>query len=163
MDATASPVGAAKPTVTDLNLSQQNAPPANNDQTKKPDTPISIGHPEVGAISQKTEQPVQTVEHTPVLELKKEILPGVEEVHHESEHITLPTQIQQAGVDSSMPIPIGAITYKAPAMVLPLSQTQLKKGLHKPVKSSVRWLAEWCVKQLKEAHLGAKRKKKKGM
>lgn len=127
--------------------------------------PISIGHPEAGppartdTQTKPAEASVQTVEHKPVLELKKEILPGVEEVHHHSEPISLPSQVQDAGV-SSVPLPIGANTYIPPPQELPLTHQEVTDGLHKPIKKSIRWLAEWCVKQLKEAHLGAKRKLK---
>jgi hypothetical protein len=35
---------------------------------------------------------------------------------------------------------------------LPLSRTQIQEGLHHKVWESVRWLSEWCVRQVKLLH-----------
>ncbi len=142
-----------------------------NSQSGK-EQPISLGHPEaerfavkkaerVGQVEQKKveQQTVKTVEASNNLELSKEILPGVEEKHHPSEPIVLPSQIQLAGV-SSTPIPIESMTFKPDPVVLPLTESEIKKGLHVSVWYSIRWLSEWCVKQLKEAHLLFKRQGK---
>lgn len=34
-------------------------------------------------------------------------------------------------------------------VTLPLTQTQVEEGLHHKVWESVRWLSEWCVRQIK--------------
>lgn len=39
-----------------------------------------------------------------------------------------------------------------PTIVLPLTEEQIKKGLHQTVWHSVLWLATWCLKIAKEAH-----------
>lgn len=36
---------------------------------------------------------------------------------------------------------------------LPLTDDQIITGLHAQIISSLRWLAEWCMRQLKAAHL----------
>jgi hypothetical protein len=40
----------------------------------------------------------------------------------------------------------------APAVTLPLSDDQIATGLKQSIWSSWRWLAEWCVRKLKQVH-----------
>lgn len=146
-------------------------------QPKNPATqqPVSHGHPEAGRIGQaqsaeiKTPAPVAesgptkenraVVEAQANLQLAKEIMPGVHELHTVNEPITLPSQITEAGV-SSTPLPLGAATYKRDELKLPMTQAQITGGLHQSVKKAARWLAEWCRKQIKEAHRMLKTRKK---
>lgn len=44
-----------------------------------------------------------------------------------------------------------------PAVSLPISDDQVLVGLHASVTSSFRWLAEWCLRRLRQAHLILKR------
>lgn len=37
-------------------------------------------------------------------------------------------------------------------VVLPMSREEIKSGLHHKVWEGVRWLAEWCVRQIKVVH-----------
>ena len=37
-------------------------------------------------------------------------------------------------------------------VTLPLTEEQVVKGLHEHIWDSVRWLAEWCVRQIKMLH-----------
>jgi hypothetical protein len=37
-------------------------------------------------------------------------------------------------------------------VILPLTDEQIAKALHASVTSSVRWLAEWCVRKMKMVH-----------
>ena len=65
--------------------------------------------------------------------------------------VTLPPNIQQLGVK-----PVGQNTSSAAAaatVVLPLTDDQIATGLHQSIMSSWRWLAQWCVRQLKQAHV----------
>lgn len=43
-----------------------------------------------------------------------------------------------------------------PRVKLPIPDTEVEKGLHQKIYSSVRWLAEWCIFQLKRAHMTLK-------
>jgi hypothetical protein len=65
--------------------------------------------------------------------------------------IVLPQPVSQAGVQA-----VGAHAplqpTQASTMHLPLTDEQIAKGLHESLKSSVRWLSEWCVRQLKIVH-----------
>jgi hypothetical protein len=53
--------------------------------------------------------------------------------------------------------PIGQnIPSAAPAVSLPLSDDQIATGLKQSIWSSWRWLAQWCVRKLKQVHMGLK-------
>ena len=68
--------------------------------------------------------------------------------------VVLPHIVQKAGVEAINPsAPV--ITF-APSVKLPLSDDQIAKGLHESVASSVRWLAQWCMRRLKQMHIIAK-------
>jgi hypothetical protein len=43
-----------------------------------------------------------------------------------------------------------------PAVSLPLSDDQIAQGLKQSVWSSWRWLAQWCIRRLKQVHMGLK-------
>jgi len=38
---------------------------------------------------------------------------------------------------------------QSPKVVLPLTEEQVERGLHEKVWESIRWLAEWCVRQIR--------------
>lgn len=42
-------------------------------------------------------------------------------------------------------------------IILPITDDLVEKGLHAPITSSLRWLAEWSVYILKKAHLMLKK------
>ncbi|MCX6793518.1 MAG: hypothetical protein NTY06_00235 [Candidatus Gottesmanbacteria bacterium] len=44
----------------------------------------------------------------------------------------------------------------SPAVTLPLSDDQIAQGLKQSIWSSWRWLAQWCVRRLKQVHMGLK-------
>lgn len=80
---------------------------------------------------------------------QKEVLDAGMQVLHEN--ITVPPDLRKMGVMSlgpSAPIP----STSAVAIVLPISDPQIVAGLHMQVYSAIRWLAEWCLRQLKKAH-----------
>lgn len=65
------------------------------------------------------------------------------------ERIEIPPDLQQVGVTpvgGSVPLP------NPPTLKLPIPDEQIEKGLHEKIWNSLRWLAEWCVFQLKKAH-----------
>ncbi len=62
--------------------------------------------------------------------------------------IPIPPPVQQMGVR-----PAGQnIPPAAPAVTLPLSDDQIALGLKQSVWSSWHWLAQWCVRKLKQIH-----------
>lgn len=41
---------------------------------------------------------------------------------------------------------------KSDVLILPLTEEQVVRGLHEQVWDGLRWLAEWCVRQIKVLH-----------
>lgn len=44
---------------------------------------------------------------------------------------------------------VQSVAPQSPKVKLPLTDDQIKKGLHHHVWEAIRWLAEWCLRQLK--------------
>lgn len=66
--------------------------------------------------------------------------------------IPIPPPVQQMGVT-----PAGQnIPAVSPAVTLPLSDDQIALGLKQSIWSSWRWLAQWCVRRLKQVHMTLK-------
>jgi len=83
------------------------------------------------------------------VELPQEVISSGVQVH--STRPSLPEVVVDqgvVGVGEAMPSvqPLGS------SVVLPLTDEQIAKALHQSVSTSVRWLAEWCVKKMKMVH-----------
>jgi len=103
----------------------------------------------------------EVVQNSPGIEA-----PIVPETGHETD--MLPKEVASAGVTihpTTIPIPPpvaqmgvqpGAANIPMPTAntVLPISDDQIAQGLGKSIQESFRWLAEWCIRRLKQAHLG---------
>lgn len=66
--------------------------------------------------------------------------------------IPISPPVSQLGVKpagQNIPAPV-------PAVTLPLSDDQIAQGLKQSIWSSWRWLAQWCVRKLKQVHMGLK-------
>ena len=64
--------------------------------------------------------------------------------------IPIPKSVAQMGVKpAGQNIPVQTTS----AIVLPLTDDQIVVGLHQSMANSLRWLAEWCVRRLKQAHV----------
>lgn len=50
--------------------------------------------------------------------------------------------------DYTKQVLVGSASQK-PKVTLPLTEDQIKKGLHHKIWEGIRWLAEWCARQLK--------------
>lgn len=61
--------------------------------------------------------------------------------------VPIPPKVQKQGVQ-----PVGANVPAAQQTVVPLTDDQIVQGLKQSVASSWRWLAEWCVRRLKQLH-----------
>ncbi len=72
------------------------------------------------------------------------------------ETIEIPPDIKKLGVTpagASTPV----VTTATPAPVaLPISDKEIITGLNEQILSSLRWLAVWCVRKLKKAHIALK-------
>jgi len=80
------------------------------------------------------------------IELPKEV--AAAGVTQKPTAVQLPQAVTQMGVT-----PVGpAVIPQAPPPVLPLTDDQIAQGLKQSITSSWRWLAEWCVRKLKQLH-----------
>lgn len=51
--------------------------------------------------------------------------------------------------DYTKQVLVGAAASQKPKVTLPLTDDQIQKGLHHKIWEGIRWLAEWCARQLK--------------
>lgn len=119
-----------------------------------PQTLSTGGGSPVGSMAKESTPPVGNVEAPLVTEVGKEVSlsPEVKKagVTVTSDTVVLPKPVQHMGVKQvgqSAPVP------PIPTVTLPLSDDQIAKGLHQSLLTSWRWLAEWCTRQLKQAHV----------
>ena len=82
------------------------------------------------------------------MQIPKEVASAGVRVHPTT--IAIPQSVAQMGVKpTGNNIPVQTTT----SVVLPLSDDQIATGLHQSMTNSVRWLAEWCVRRLKQLHV----------
>lgn len=94
-------------------------------------------------------------EITQEVELPKEVeKAGVEII---KDTIELPPDIKKLGVTQTGPSTPVPTTTALPQVVLPISDQTVVSGLHAQILSSLRWLAVWCIKKLKKAHIALKK------
>ena len=115
--------------------------------------PVSPANP-VGSMAKESSPIVVSNEAPLVTEIGKEDVLSSEVkkagVRMQSDTIVLPQVAHSMGVKIVDPAPAAA----APLTVsLPLTDDQIAQGLHQSIISSWRWLAEWCERQLKQAHI----------
>jgi len=94
-------------------------------------------------------QEVEIVDNEPRLE-DKEVEKFIEVNHEEP---TIHPELKKAGlrtIDNTSLDPKHRVE-------LPLSDEKVMEGLHKPITSSYRWLAEFALFMLKQAHLSLKK------
>lgn len=79
---------------------------------------------------------------------------GVEALTHEE--IELPPSVKEMGVTK---IPEQANLPQAAPVLVPLADEQILQGTSPvaPVWASLTWLAQWCLRQLKKAHVKLKK------
>lgn len=114
---------------------QSPLPSSNSGGLHKEQEPLSIGESVV------MKESVADVEVSPELERAG--------VVKRSETIDLPPDVKAMGVSAAGPAQ--PVIYTG-AVQLPLTDDQIIVGLHAQILSSLRWLAEWCVRQLKKVH-----------
>lgn len=84
-------------------------------------------------------------------ELPKEVISAGVRVHPTT--VPIPQSVSQMGVKpAGGNIPVQTTT----TVVLPLTDDQIALGLHESLTNSLRWLAEWCVRRLKQLHIAVK-------
>ena len=94
------------------------------------------------ALEGKTEM-VSEVITTPELEKKPELSGYIEKVEKMTE-LTNPVMD-----DYTNQILLGSANPQNVKIKLPLAESQIEEGLHHKAWEAIRWLAEWCLRQLK--------------
>jgi len=131
-----------------------------NDLPNTPPTAAPAPNPAVGSavgnMAKEVAPQITPVEAPQMTEIGKdtELSPEVKMagVSMQSDTIELPHLVQKMGVSAvgpAAPPTLGA----AAVITLPLTDDQIAQGLHQSLLSSWRWLAEWCERQLKQAHV----------
>ena len=104
------------------------------------------------ALPEPKETLVSEREKIPIVERKEgEIKPEVKDYITKVEtaaEIDLPQPI----TDDQGQVVADDITPKKVVIKLPLTETEMKRGLHYKIVDSLRWLAEWCQRLVKIAH-----------
>lgn len=117
---------------------------------KKKSQPVTIGGAERSEyVLSKKKQDIEVhevVDHEPSKEVS-------EYVESRQEKIKITKQLKQHGA-----VDTASTNFPSLARIkLPISDEKVVKGLHAPVTSSIRWLAELSKYILKTAHVGLKK------
>ncbi|MEK7533050.1 MAG: hypothetical protein AAB542_01320 [Patescibacteria group bacterium] len=107
---------------------------------------------EVAPIMSGTPEAPTIIEVGKDVELPQEVTKAG--VRMSSDPVILPKLVQQMGVRSVDPVALEAVP--SPVINLPISDEQIAKGLHQSIMTSWRWLAQWCTRQLQQAHFTLK-------
>lgn len=89
---------------------------------------------------------VEEVPTSPEIEKKPELAGYVEKVEKATEAITPITD------DYTGQVLLKSTTPQNVTVTLPLTEDEVAVGLHQQVFDSLRWLAEWCVRQVHVLH-----------
>lgn len=126
--------------------------PQSSSSSNPPPTPADA----VGGMAKETGPHIGFVESPLITEIGQEqpLPPEVSKagVTLQPQTVTLPPNVSQMGVkvvgSQTPPVQPQAIT-----VALPISDDQIAAGLQQSLTTSLRWLSEWCVRQLKQAHV----------
>ncbi|MBI5465562.1 hypothetical protein HY946_03040 [Candidatus Gottesmanbacteria bacterium] len=128
-------------------------PSKTEDRRQKTDKPTQVTGP--GLTSKEKEFLNQEAQALEEVRKELEIAPEVEKagVEVQKEEIELPPPLPKMGVaQTGAELPVSA-----PAISLPLTDDKIVGGLAASIWASLRWLAEWCLRQLKKAHIKLKK------
>ncbi|MBU1327159.1 hypothetical protein KKB64_04815 [Patescibacteria group bacterium] len=136
----------------DTQIRANNTPPGTNNTASQ--TAPSAG----GAFLKEVERPsavsseVSIRPATAETELPKEVASAGVTLRPTS--VPIPPKLSQMGVKpAGNNVPTQP---KATTVALPLTDDQIAQGLHQGIMSSWRWLAQWCLRRLKQLHVGLK-------
>lgn len=104
---------------------------------------------ETASVATEVLQPLSTE-----VELPKEVEKAG--VTFQRETVEIPPDVQKLGVQHAGPTTPVANMPVLPQVVLPISDQQVVAGLHVHITNALLWLAIWCIKRLKKAHLALK-------
>ncbi len=106
----------------------------------------------IGTVSKEQELSAKKKDSLVMTEIvEKEIAPEISQfIQTRQEEPYISPDLQRAGVKKNITVPLYA---GQKTIILPLTDDMVEKGLHAPLTSSFRWLAEWSVFLLKKAHI----------
>ncbi|HLD26462.1 MAG TPA: hypothetical protein VJB63_00675 [Patescibacteria group bacterium] len=120
------------------------------------DQDLIDGDTTIGTVSKEHEFPTEKKDGIVMTELVEKESP--EEistfVQSRQEEPRISSRLQKVGVENVATSPRYAVQKK---IILPLTDDMVERGLHAPITSSFRWLAEWSVFLLKRAHIMLKK------
>lgn len=134
-----------------------NQQPAVNSNDSAATSGQSVVPPTLGGLT-KEQEPFPGGEGSTLEEVGAEIelSPELEKAGLEKfrETIELPPDVRKMGVQA-----VGPSQPVTPATTinLPLTDDQILVGLHAQIITSLRWLAEWCIRRLKQIHVHLKK------
>ncbi len=116
------------------------------------DDPLKNPIPQSGSVTIGKEFEPATIKDVSgqEMELPKEVAAAGVKVQPTT--VQLPQAVTQMGVT-----PVGAAAPPPTTVALPLTDDQIAQGLKLSIASSWRWLAEFCVRRLKQLHMAVKR------
>lgn len=107
---------------------------------------LGVGGKELEPATGDIEQSVLKDVTAKEIELPKEVISAGVKVQPTT--VQLPQNVTNMGVTA-----VGtSVVTQAPAVALPLTDDQIALGLKQSIVSSWRWLAEFCVRRLKQFH-----------
>lgn len=131
--------------MTDLPTPSGNNPISTNDPIVQQGTSVGVNKEIEGGRGELPFRPAGSE-----TELSPEVVSSGVKIHPTI--IPIPPSVSQMGVQ-----PAGQnVPAILPVITLPISDDQIVKGLKQSVLSSWRWMAEWCVRRLKQVHMGLK-------
>lgn len=122
-------------------------------------TPQTLPTPISSSVGKEKEAfPLASAESISVVSQEVVLTKEVEKAGVEAikDTIELPPDVKKLGVSptgTSAPV---SVATTLPPVTLPISDQEVVAGLHAQILSSFRWLAVWCVKQLKKTHITLK-------
>lgn len=124
-----------------------------NQQSNQSSTqPVPNNQPVSGGMAKESEMPVSTeprLEDAQEFQVPKEVANHVQVQPHKPE---IPPDLKSIGVTNAPADQTVSDLTSSPRKTV-LTDDQINDGLQKPPTDSFRWLAEWCVKQLKLMHV----------
>ena len=91
----------------------------------------------------ETVVPVEEIPSTPEIEPHHEIAGYMEKIEKEAE------LTQNVTDDYTQQVLLSSSANQNPTIILPLTEDQVKQGLHHKVWEAITWLAVWCFRQVK--------------
>lgn len=111
------------------------------------ESPVSAGEVEIAQVPVGMELPSQGIELEKSPEVPPEVESWVQEVGQKVQQA--PKEVKVVQFQGG---PTPSATPQEEVVVLPVTETVLKKGLQASVADSIRWLSEWCLKMIKKFH-----------